>query len=146
MRSFLRPLLPLFAAVAVGYWVVLFVATHVPVTTDLGVNHLDKYVHFGAYALLTFAIGSVLSLWRGYRTSRSLWIWTLAVAYGAFDEYTQQFVPNRTSSRADWYCDAAGAALGLVVLGLAVMAIRACSGSPSSATRIPAGVDAQQTI
>ena len=50
MRSYLRPLLPLSVALAGGYWVLLFIVTHMPVTVDAGINNLDKYIHCLAYA------------------------------------------------------------------------------------------------
>lgn len=125
MRSYLRPLLPLFIALAAAYWVALFVSTHMPVeNVDLGISNIDKLAHCGAYAILAFSIGSVLALWRGYQTRQPIWIWTLTIAYGAIDEATQHFVPSRSPDVIDLACDAAGATLGLVLVHVCVVGLR----------------------
>jgi VanZ family protein len=124
MRSYLRRYLPAFVTAAALYWAAIFVLTHVPGGPDPGIEHLDKVVHFTAYLLLAFAIGSVLTVWRGFETWIPFAVWTVCVAYGAIDEYTQRFVPSRTASLADLACDAAGAAVGVTLVYCCVLALR----------------------
>lgn len=124
MRSYLRPLLPLFVVLAAAYWVVLFVLTHLPSVTLPDITLIDKICHATAYATLAFAIGSVLTIWRGYQPRLPIWIWTIAVSYGALDEYTQQFVQNRTCDILDLTADAIGATFGLALLHTCVIFAR----------------------
>lgn len=133
MRSHLRPLLPLLACLAAAYWVALFILTHVPSIELPDITLIDKICHAIAYATLAFAIGSVLTIWRGYQARLPIWIWTIAVSYGAIDEYTQQFVQNRSCDIFDLLADALGAAAGLVVLHGCVMFARRLRPQPALA-------------
>ena len=139
MRSHLRPLLPLFVVLAFGYWVTLFVLTHVPSVSLPDITLIDKICHALAYATLAFAIGSVLTIWRGYQARLPIWIWTIAVSYGAIDEYTQQFVQNRTCDILDLLADATGAGLGLLALHLCVLFARRQRGE-SELAKVPVEV------
>jgi VanZ family protein len=131
MRSHLRPLLPLFVVLAFAYWVTLFVLTHVPSVHLPDITLIDKICHALAYAALAFAIGSVLTIWRGYQARLPIWIWTIAVSYGAIDEYTQQFVHNRTCDIFDLLADATGASVGLLALHIAVLFARRLRSEPA---------------
>jgi VanZ family protein len=133
MRSQLRPFLPLFILLIAGYWVGLFVLTHIPNVKLPDVDFIDKVCHCLGYGALAFGIGSVLTIWRGYQPRFPIWIWTLAVAYGAIDEYTQKFVENRSSDIMDLAADAVGAALGLLVLHLCVALVRRQVAQPQPA-------------
>lgn len=139
MRSNLRPLLPLFVVLAFGYWVTLFVLTHVPSVNLPDITLIDKICHALAYAALAFAIGGVLTIWRGYQARLPIWIWTIAVSYGAIDEYTQQFVQNRTCDILDLLADATGAGLGLLALHLCVLFARRLRSEPELA-KVPVKV------
>ena len=130
MRSQLRPYLPLIALLGAGYWLGLFVLTHIPSVDLPDIEFIDKIGHCVGYAGLAFFIGSVLTIWRGYQARFPIWIWTLAVAYGAIDEYTQQFV-KRSSDRYDLLADAIGAALGLLVVHLCVLYVRRSQSMPA---------------
>jgi VanZ family protein len=133
MRSQLRPLLPLFSALAAAYWVVLFVLTHIPGIHLPDIRLIDKVYHAVAYATLAFVVGSVLTIWRGYQTRLSIWIWAIIASYGAIDEYTQQFVQNRSCDMFDLASDVIGAALGLVALHVCVLFARRYSRQPELA-------------
>jgi VanZ family protein len=130
MRSYLRPLLPLFVALAAAYWALLFVLTHIPSVDLPDITLIDKICHALAYATLAFAIGSVLTIWQGYQPRLPIWIWTIAVSYGAIDEYTQRFVQNRSCDILDLLADAIGAALGLVALHVGVVFARRLRSEP----------------
>jgi len=139
MRSYLRPLLPLFVVLAAAYWVVLFVLTHIPSVTLPDITLIDKICHALAYATLAFAIGSVLTIWRGYQPRLPVWIWTIAVSYGAIDEYTQQFVQNRSCDILDLLADSLGAAAGLLALHACVLFARRHRSEPELA-KVPVEV------
>jgi VanZ family protein len=130
MRSHLRPLLPLFVVLAAAYWATLFVLTHVPSVNLPDITLIDKICHALAYATLAFAIGSVITIWRGYQGRLPIWIWTIAVSYGAIDEYTQQFVLNRSCDIFDLLADALGATVGLLVLHACVLFARRYRSEP----------------
>jgi len=69
----------------------------------------DKLAHFGAYAVLGFALGH----------ARAYFSFPLAVAtligglYALSDEVHQSFVPGRSPDFADWVADALGILAGL---------------------------------
>jgi len=77
----------------------------------------DKFQHTAAYAILAGlvwrALGGSVGGW--FRAAIAILI---AAGYGAFDECHQSFIPGRECSFSDWNCDAAGAALAGVVLGV----------------------------
>ncbi len=77
-----------------------------------GIEHADKLQHLLAFAALGAV--SVLSLPPG---RRSVW-WAAGglLAYGAFIEGVQSFLPGRHADAADLLADAAGIALGQLVL------------------------------
>lgn len=135
MRSYLRRFLPILAIAVAAYWALLFLGTHIPGGVGPDVDNLDKVAHFVAYALLAFALGSVVTVWQGYQAWVPLVVWSICFVYGAFDEFTQRFVPERTASLADLACDAAGAMLGLVaVYGCVLLARRFRAQTPILAT------------
>ena len=102
-----------------SYWILIFVATHVPTVPGLAAPRFtDKVVHFGLYAVLTI-LGS-----RWYSASvrkpslRGLIGWaTIYVAYAAFDEWLQGYT-LRSPSLADFLADAAGITIATLWLVL----------------------------
>jgi hypothetical protein len=84
------------------------------------IPHFDKIVHFGMYAILgAFAWGATAlgtpagsRQWYGWSGMTIL----LPAIFGAFDEWRQGSVPGRSASMADWYADAAGAIVAVVLL------------------------------
>ena len=91
------------------YWVVLFVMTHLPPRRLPHGPGSDKLHHFLAYLVLSFLLGA--ALWQAF-PSRRRWMPMLvvlaAMAYGAFDEFTQIAV-GRDCELNDWLADVAGA-------------------------------------
>ena len=80
----------------------------------------DKVVHHALYAVLAF-----LSMRAGWPQSGSRLPWKLAVAvlvgvaaFGALDEWHQQFIPSRAMELGDWLADATGVIVGTVAYGL----------------------------
>jgi VanZ family protein len=104
--------------VLAGYWLTMFIGTHVPPTTSFLPNeehNIDKVLHFTAYATLAGLLATVWQLSSGVLTARHLrWTWIAVVIYGALDEITQIPV-NRDCDFWDWVADACGAAVGLLV-------------------------------
>ena len=109
----------------------MLVATSVPnPPVPQGLARFDKVVHFAMYALLA---GLVVWAWAGRRTSAMVIIATLLIvaAYGALDEWHQQFIPGRSMELNDWLADSAGALVGALVGALATtVMLRARTPSP----------------
>lgn len=92
-----------------GYWLVLFLATHVrvPPGAPTGFENSDKVLHFGAYFVLARLGTSAISA-RGRLSVVTLIGWAAVyLLYGAVDEWLQQYT-GREASVADWLADAAG--------------------------------------
>ncbi len=103
-----------------GYWFLLFVIMHIPITAPISLaKGSDKVAHFVLYSLLTVLGGMRLKLNGSHnQLVRLLVCWAVVyAAYGALDEYLQQYV-GRTCSFADWVADACGIVVGTVVIGL----------------------------
>ncbi|MEQ8788934.1 MAG: VanZ family protein [Pirellulaceae bacterium] len=97
-----------------GYWLALFVATHIPLRDALPGAGFDKVLHAAAYAGLAFLLATVVGLlgrlsWRGY-----LVILALVALYGAIDEAMQTAVPGRSADAMDWAADVIGGLIGLL--------------------------------
>ena len=102
-----------------AYWVLIFVATHLPAThlPDVKVMGKDKTMHFMAYSGLALVFW--LSYYRNARPSfrqKRTWlvIFTL-IAYGIFDEITQKYV-GRTTDIMDLLSDSCGILTALIML------------------------------
>ena len=107
----------LFLIALLLYWIALFIGTHLSLDEGLVIdedNILDKFMHVGAFAGLTFLyffsvmIGRRLSIPRYF-----LWLLPLVI-YGALDEVTQPLT-GRECDILDWYSDLAGIPLGLAM-------------------------------
>ena len=74
----------------------------------------DKLVHLCLYAVLAFLTARAME---PARTARArLVVVAIVSAFGALDEWHQQFVPGRSWDSADWIADSAGAAIGVLIL------------------------------
>lgn len=92
------------------------------------VDEHDKFLHVASYAVLGGLLANALRREQS-KSSILLLILTsvaLAAAFGAADEWHQQFC-QRTVSRQDWLADLRGAALGATVVAI-VAAVAAKSG------------------
>ena len=99
---------------------VIIFATSMPAeSVPQQVSTFDKTAHFSMYAvfaaLLTREIAEV--------TGRGPWLAAIlailvAVAFGAVDEWHQQFIPGRSTELADWQADSLGAAAGALLFAL----------------------------
>ena len=99
-----------------AYWLVLFVATHVPNRLpQLPGAGSDKLAHLSAFALLAVILAVTWQLAAGHLTARHLFVaWIVIALYAALDEWTQSFV-GRSTSFWDWVADASGALAALVL-------------------------------
>lgn len=99
-------------------WVILIlVATSWPgVSVGPDTLALDKVFHFCAYAVLAALMLRATRTPRSWRTA--LLIWVIVAAFGAVDEWHQQFIPRRSMSMADWIADASGALVGVLAVRL----------------------------
>jgi VanZ family protein len=117
------------------YWTIIFVLTHLPPQELPAVRVSDKMAHFVSYALLSAGLFVSLSL-TGLRASRAaILVLVIAMGYGAFDEWTQQFV-RRSSELDDWLADVGGAlvAVGVTWLGrLLISRLRGADRQPKLA-------------
>lgn len=102
------------AASLLGLWlVIIFTATHVPLPVGALPGNSDKFVHFGAYAVLA----CLLTGWQLF-LRRQARVTTIVIAaicstalYGIVDEFTQGFV-GRTPDVVDWAADTTGSVVG----------------------------------
>ena len=91
---------------------------------DLHVPHVDKVVHFLLYAVLGALLARALRREAGADTPaasgsvhwRRVMLAIAAVAaFGAADEWHQQWVPGRSTDVLDWCADTAGGTLALLL-------------------------------
>lgn len=73
----------------------------------------DKVLHFLFFAVLGYL--TVLSLRGGGSQRTALRVLVAIAAFGALDEYVQQFIPGRSMELNDWLADLAGASVGLML-------------------------------
>ena len=101
-----------------GYWLGLFIITHVPLVSGgyFRFRYPDKIIHSVLYFFLTYLGGRYLSAIGRARSTMSLIGYaSMYAAYGAFDEWLQQYT-GRTMSFTDWLADAGGIVLATVWL------------------------------
>ncbi|WP_197530323.1 VanZ family protein [Bythopirellula polymerisocia] len=95
--------------------VVMFIGTHIPSDAVHTFHYSDKWIHFLAYATLTFGILASWELSTGpLQPVHYFVVWLGATLYGAIDELTQIPV-GRTCDGLDWLCDVLGIIVGLTL-------------------------------
>ena len=106
----------------IGYWLILFVVMHRPIPR--GLDFLPGGTDLAVHLVLYF--GLTILGWRYLRVAvrkpsvRTLLAWgAVCIAYGAFDEWLQQFVGRKTSL-SDWLADTAGVLAAITILALAI--------------------------
>lgn len=99
-------------------WVVIIlIGTSWPsVSVGPDVQHLDKVVHFTAYATLSALMLRATLTPREWGTVAI--IIAMVSAFGAVDEWHQSFIPGRSMSLADWIADSTGATVGSLAVRL----------------------------
>ena len=104
------------------YWVLLFVLTHLPSLPHAKVlrvgDNADKLAHCLAYAGLAFLLAAASTARWGFRPLTFARVLLVVGLYAAFEEWTQGFVPPRTTDWEDVVADLLGAGIGLSGFGL----------------------------
>ena len=129
--------LALAICVVIGlYWLAMFALTHSPVvpTPKIAVRGIDKFVHLGMFAGLGFLLCTAGTIFRHPQRRVFAMVFGVVAAYGAFDEVTQQLVPNRFSDFHDWIADMLGAGIGIMTFVIAWEAWKTLRGSRAAAT------------
>jgi len=98
----------LFRLLALSYFIFLNWQLFTPVTL-VSAGDWDKAYHAVAFLVLA---GLATTLWRDVPVKR--WVLIL-LAYAAFTEVLQYFIPGRAFSVADWLADAVGVLLGVAI-------------------------------
>ena len=102
----------------VGFWLLLFLATHKPMhgAPKWAFSGMDKLAHVTLYCVLTVLGGRYLEATGRSLTPALLLVWVgVYAAFAVVDEWSQQFV-GRDTSLADWIADLVGIVAGTVVL------------------------------
>lgn len=111
---------------ALAVMAVIFVLSHqagLHVTENVDVERPIRVSgHLLAYAVLAGCLLLALSRLDVPRPSQALLAWALAVAYGLTDELHQSFVPDRSGRLDDVLVDAIGAAAGVALTWLGLLA------------------------
>ena len=98
-----------------GYWCLIFTATHIPIETTNLPAHSDKLIHIVMYGGLSF----LLSGWLAAKGKRGLRVVAAVLAvtavYGVVDELLQIPV-GRHADVNDWLADCTGSLLGLTAI------------------------------
>jgi VanZ family protein len=97
------------------YWLGIFALTHSPIVPapKIAVRAIDKIAHLGIFAGLGFLLCMAGTAFRHPPRRVFAAVFAIVAAYGAFDEFTQQLVPNRFSDFHDWIADMLGAGIGI---------------------------------
>jgi VanZ family protein len=101
---------------AIVYFIVLFIGTHIPLDrVEELASANDKWIHYGAYAVLTVLVLTGWELTIGLLQPKHYFaVWLAGVLYGAFDEASQTPV-GRTCDMNDWMADVLGIICGLLL-------------------------------
>jgi VanZ family protein len=104
---------------AIVYFVVLFIGTHIPLEQAEALAAAnDKWIHYGAYAVLTVLVLTGWELTIGVLEPKHYFaVWLAGVLYGVFDEVSQTPV-GRNCDMNDWMADVLGVVCGLLVFRL----------------------------
>jgi VanZ family protein len=113
MRASIRGLRVAVIALA-GYWVLLFISTHIPANALMAKLHQsDKVLHCGAFTCLAFLIAWAVPT-NTARMMQNVWIaGVIAILYAGADELLQIPV-GRTADWQDFWADCLGVCIGLV--------------------------------
>jgi VanZ family protein len=102
----------------VGYWLALFVGTHIPrIPKPLEMPGGDKWQHFAAYAGLAFLLAACRSFRKPLTWRLALSVAAIVIGYGIVDELTQIPV-GRDAEFNDWLADSVGTGIGIGLLAV----------------------------
>lgn len=115
----LMTLIRITSSILAVYWLAIFVATHLP-GSALPPLGSDKAYHLMAFFGLSVLLSWVLAQKIASARTRISAVLVITISYAIFDEWSQQFVANRTPDVSDVVADACGAALGVILFALAM--------------------------
>lgn len=101
--------------VTIGFWIAIFVATHIPSDRLPDVHVSDKAAHFVAFFILAALMYISTRLTNPTRTWLGATVIAIAMIYGAIDELLQPLV-GRHGDLDDWLYDVAGATTAVFLL------------------------------
>ena len=101
--------------VTIGFWIAIFVATHIPANRLPDVHVSDKTAHFVAFFILAALMYISTRLTNPTRTWLGATVIAIAMIYGAIDELLQPLV-GRHGDLDDWLYDVAGATTAVFLL------------------------------
>ena len=78
---------------------------------------IDKVLHFSIYTVFAYLLTWQLAV-NNKRWVAVLVAVVVSIAFGAADEWHQQFIPGRSMELADWLADSLGACLGAIACAL----------------------------
>lgn len=103
---------------ALGYWGLIFVLTHIPNPPQVNIHWFDKVEHAAAYGGLSLLLSAVVLRMTRSMAKTAAIVLSLVAGYAAIDELTQMLVPNRSADWRDWIADVVGGLLGLTAFRL----------------------------
>lgn len=98
------------------YWIILFIATTLPVENLPKIKTNDKLSHFIAYYILAVLLNLTLKFQNKYiplKNKPELWTIIIGLLYGAIDEIHQYFIPGRFCEFYDWVANTLGVLTGV---------------------------------
>lgn len=99
----------------IGFWIAIFIATHIPADRLPDVPGSDKTAHFIAYFILAGLLYVSTRLTNPSRTWLGATVIAIAMIYGAIDELLQPLV-GRHGDIDDWLYDVVGATTAVFLL------------------------------
>ncbi len=109
------------------YWIILFLATTLPVQSVPSVAIGDKINHLAAYFVLSCLLYLTLIYQRKseYLFNKAAFATiVITLVYGALDEIHQMFIPGRFAEVLDWLADATGAILGVLIISYLIKKLK----------------------
>ena len=109
------------------YWIILFLATTLPVQSVPSIAIGDKINHLAAYFVLSCLLYLTLIYQRKseYLFNKAAFATIVITSvYGALDEFHQMFIPGRFAEVLDWLADAAGAILGVLIISYLIKKLK----------------------
>ena len=97
----------------------ILIATWIPgafVPRLPGPEGTDKAIHFIFFVVLAFLIERAFHAQGSARNG--VYVILALAAFGALDEFVQQFIPGRDMELFDWMADVSGAIVGVVIARL----------------------------
>jgi VanZ family protein len=130
----LRRLQTWIACLLGGYWIGMFIGTHLPkMPKALDTSIPDKTLHYSAFVGLGFLLAAFRASSMRLRVRDLVLLFGILACYGIVDELTQIPV-GRTADVFDWFADLIGATTGLLLFAASDFLWRKLSPTPAAPT------------